>query len=54
MARLYLVNFAADYPVVNGIYRSYFKTEQFPARTTVGVTNLALGSLVEIVRIVRA
>jgi 2-iminobutanoate/2-iminopropanoate deaminase len=30
MARLYLVNFAADYPVVNGIYRSYFKTEQFP------------------------
>ena len=54
MARLYLVNFTADYPVVNGIYRSYFKTEQFPARTTVGVTNLALGSLVEIDLIVRA
>jgi len=48
MARLFLVNFAADYPVVNKIYASYFKPGRYPARTTVGVTNLALGALVEI------
>ena len=35
------------------IYASYFKPGRFPARTTVGVTNLALGSLVEIDLIVR-
>jgi len=54
MARIYLVNFAADYPTVNGIYSSYFKSGKYPARTTVGVTNLALGALVEIDLIVRS
>ena len=53
MVRIYLVNFAADYPVVNKVYSGYFKDGRFPARTTVGVTNLALGSLVEIDLIVR-
>ena len=53
MARIYLVNFAADYPTVNKIYSSYFKSGKYPARTTVGVTNLALGALVEIDLIVR-
>jgi 2-iminobutanoate/2-iminopropanoate deaminase len=53
MVRIYLVNFAADYPAVNGVYASYFGPGRFPARTTVGVTNLALGSLVEIDLIVR-
>jgi 2-iminobutanoate/2-iminopropanoate deaminase len=53
MARLYLVNFAADYPMVNKIYASYFKAGKYPARTTVGVTNLALGAAVEIDLIVR-
>src|SRR5439155_431392 len=53
MVRIYLVNFAADYPAVNAVYASYFKAGRFPARTTVGVTNLALGSLVEIDLIVR-
>lgn len=53
MARLYLVNFAADYPVVNKVYASYFKPGHYPARTTVGVTNLALGASVEIDLIVR-
>ncbi|HZQ60544.1 MAG TPA: RidA family protein [Casimicrobiaceae bacterium] len=48
MARIYLVNFAADYPVVNAIYESHFASGRLPARTTVGVTNLALGGLVEI------
>ena len=53
MVRIYLVNFAADYPAVNKVYAGYFKDGRFPARTTVGVTNLALGSLVEIDLIVR-
>ena len=53
MVRIYLVNFSADYPTMNGVYASYFKPGRFPARTTVGVTNLALGSLVEIDLIVR-
>lgn len=53
MVRIYLVNFAADYPAVNAVYASYFTPGRFPARTTVGVTNLALGCLVEIDLIVR-
>lgn len=53
MARIYLVNFAADYPGVNKIYSSYFKSGHYPARTTVGVTNLAVGAMVEIDLIVR-
>lgn len=53
MARLFLVNFAADYPMVNKIYASYFKAGKYPARTTVGVTNLALGAAVEIDLIAR-
>ncbi|MDQ6620251.1 MAG: RidA family protein [Pseudomonadota bacterium] len=53
MTRIYLVNFAADYAVVNAIYESCFERGRFPARTTVGVTGLALGGLVEIDLIVR-
>jgi 2-iminobutanoate/2-iminopropanoate deaminase len=48
MARIYLVNFAADYPAVNKVYAAQFKGVGFPARTTVGVTNLALGGVVEV------
>ena len=48
MARIYLVNFAADYPAMNRVYASHFGEGSFPARTTVGVTNLALGAMVEI------
>ena len=53
MVRIYLVNFSADYAAVNRIYSSYFKRGHFPARTTVDVTNLATGALVEIDLIVR-
>ena len=53
MARIYLVNFAADYPAVNKVYSSYFAPGRYPSRTTVGVTNLAVGALVEIDLIVR-
>lgn len=47
MARIYLTNFA-DYAAVNAVYGTYFAAEQKPARTTVGVTALALDALVEI------
>jgi 2-iminobutanoate/2-iminopropanoate deaminase len=47
MARIFLVNFAADYPAVNAVYASHFKVNRYPARTTVGVTGLALGAMVE-------
>ena len=53
MARIYLVDFTRDYPIVNAIYASYFHPSACPARTTVGVTHLALGGLVEIDLIVR-
>jgi 2-iminobutanoate/2-iminopropanoate deaminase len=52
MARIYLVDFA-DYADVNAVYGSYFAAGRLPARTTVGVTGLALGALVEIDLIVR-
>jgi enamine deaminase RidA (YjgF/YER057c/UK114 family) len=52
MARIFLVNFA-DYPVVNRIYAEYFEAGRYPARTTVGVTGLAMGCLVEIDLIAR-
>jgi 2-iminobutanoate/2-iminopropanoate deaminase len=48
MARIFLVDFAADYPVANKIYAEYFAAGRYPARTTVGVTALALGCRVEV------
>ena len=51
-ARVYLVNFD-DYPVMNGVYASYFAPGRLPGRTCVGVTGLALGGLVEIDLIAR-
>jgi 2-iminobutanoate/2-iminopropanoate deaminase len=53
MVRIFLTNFEADYPAVNQVYASYFKSGSFPARTTVGVTHLALGAAVEMDLIVR-
>ena len=52
MVRIYLTNFA-DYPVMNATYATYFEPGKLPARTTVGVTALALGGAVEIDLIVR-
>ncbi|HEX7217587.1 MAG TPA: RidA family protein [Burkholderiales bacterium] len=48
MARIFLVDFKTDYPVVNKIYAEYFAAGRYPARTTVGVTGLALGCRVEV------
>jgi len=52
MARVYLTHFA-DYAAMNAAYASYFAPGRLPARTTVGVTGLALDAAVEIDLIVR-
>lgn len=46
--RAYLTEFERDYAVFNETYQSYFPVDRRPARTTVGVTALAVGALVEI------
>ena len=46
-ARVYLVNFG-DFDKMNKVYASYFKSENLPARTCIGVTGLAVGASVEI------
>ena len=46
-SRVYLVNFG-DFEKMNKIYKSYFNKKKLPARTCIGVTGLAVGSLVEI------
>jgi 2-iminobutanoate/2-iminopropanoate deaminase len=52
MARIYLTSFD-DYPAVNAEYAAHFAPGRLPARTTVGVTALAMGGAVEIDLIVR-
>jgi 2-iminobutanoate/2-iminopropanoate deaminase len=52
MVRIYLTDFA-DYAAMNAAYASYFAAGKLPARTTVGVTALALAAAVEIDLIVR-
>ena len=46
--RIFLTAFERDYAAMNAIYASYFDLNQLPARTTVGVTHLARGGIVEI------
>jgi 2-iminobutanoate/2-iminopropanoate deaminase len=48
MARIYLTNFERDYQALNLLWPSFFTTGKLPARTTVGVTALAVGALIEI------
>ena len=52
MARVYLTDFQ-DYEAMNAEYARHFVPGRLPARTTVGVTGLALGAAVEIDLIVR-
>jgi 2-iminobutanoate/2-iminopropanoate deaminase len=47
-ARIYLTEFQRDYAELNRTYLEYFAEGKLPARTTVGVTGLAVGALVEI------
>lgn len=51
--RAYLTEFDRDYAAFNATYQSYFPQDRLPARTTVGVTALAVGALVEIDMIAR-
>ncbi|MEO8881807.1 MAG: RidA family protein [Devosia sp.] len=48
MARIYLTEFQRDYAALNALWPSFFEPGKLPARTTVGVTALAVGALVEI------
>ena len=48
MARIYLTQFERDYAAMNAVWPSFFTAGQLPARTTIGVTALAVGALVEI------
>ncbi|WP_092423693.1 RidA family protein [Devosia crocina] len=48
MARIYLTQFERDYAALNSLWPSFFPSGKLPARTTVGVTALAVGALVEI------
>lgn len=51
--RAFLVDFKRDYAGFNQVYASYFASRRLPARTTVGVTALARGGIVEIDMIAR-
>ena len=53
MVRVFLTAFERDYAPFNDIYRGYFGSDRLPARTTVGVTALARGGLIEIDMIAR-
>ena len=46
--RAYLTDFERDYATFNETYQGFFRPDRRPARTTVGVTALAVGALVEI------
>ena len=51
--RCFLTRFERDYDAFNRIYAGYFPNDRRPARTTVGVTALAVGALVEIDMVAR-
>ena len=48
MARIYLTRFEEDYQRFNAIWPDWFEAGRLPARTTIGVTALALGARIEI------
>ncbi len=53
MVRIYLTEFKRDFAVMNEMYKSYFPDDRRPARTTIGVTALAVDALVEIDMVVK-
>jgi len=53
MARIYLSAFERDYAGLNAVWAETFAPGKLPARTTIGVTALAVGALVEIDLVVR-
>lgn len=46
--RCYLTAFERDFAAFNRVYASYFAPDRRPARTTIGVTALAVGAQVEV------
>ena len=46
--RCYLTEFERDYAGFNTSYKSHFDKNRLPVRTTIGVTALAVGALIEI------
>lgn len=46
--RCFLTEFERDYAAFNMTYQTYFPEDRRPARTTIGVTALAVGALVEV------
>lgn len=46
--RCYLTAFERDFEAFNAVYQGYFPPDRRPARTTIGVTALAVGALVEV------
>lgn len=46
--RIYLTQFERDYAAMNETYQGFFTPGKLPGRTTIGVTGLAVGALVEI------
>ena len=51
--RAFLVHFEQDYAAFNQVYAGYFPADRLPARTTIGVTALARGGILEIDMIAR-
>ena len=51
--RIFLTDFERDYAPFNRLYAEYFAPDRLPARTTVGVTLLARGGIVEVDLIAR-
>lgn len=51
--RIYLMDFDGDYEAMNETYKAYFDPGKLPARTTIGVTGLAVGAKVEIDMVAR-
>src|ERR1700752_3076428 len=45
--RIYLTDFKRDYAPMNAIFSTYFDDDRRPGRTTVGVTDLPRGGIVE-------
>jgi reactive intermediate/imine deaminase len=43
-----LADLRSDYAPMNGVYRTFFRPERMPARSTFGANGLALGARVEI------
>ena len=43
-----LADIRSDYAPMNGVYRTFFRPERMPARSTFGASGLALGARVEI------